>query len=92
MGSAIDKEATMAITTTNDWRELAQRTGDGLAVTLFWSKSAERIKVAVDDSKTGNQFDLEVAGADALSAFYHPFAFAANRASADDLYHLELTS
>ena len=69
----------METTTQNDWRELAQRSGDGLEVTLLWSKSRARVKVAVADSRTGDQFELQVAGANALSAFYHPFAFAASR-------------
>jgi hypothetical protein len=69
----------MATTALNDWRELAQRTGDGLEVTLLWSKSRAGVKVAVADSKTGDQLEIQVAGANALSAFYHPFAFAASR-------------
>jgi hypothetical protein len=64
----------MATTALNDWRELAQRTGGGLEVTLLWSKSRGRVKVAVSDNKTGDEFEFEVAGANALAAFYHPFA------------------
>jgi hypothetical protein len=71
-----DKEAAMATTALNDWRELAQRTGDGLEVTLLWSKSLARVRVAVADSRTGERFELEVAGRDALDAFRHPFAYA----------------
>ena len=69
----------MATTALKDWRELAQRTSDGLEVTLLWSKSRDRIKVAVADSKTGDEFRFDVAGSNALSAFYHPFVFAASR-------------
>jgi hypothetical protein len=87
----------METTTRNDWRELAQRTGDGLEVTLLWSKSPARVKVAVADSRTGDQFELQVAAANALSAFYHPFAFAASRgvsyrAFEGDRDRLELTT
>ena len=62
-----------------DWRELASRENDGLEVSLHWSKSAGQVKVTVADSKRDEQFELEVAGADALAAFHHPFAFAAGR-------------
>ena len=64
----------MATTALNDWRELAERTGDGLEVTLLWSKSRDQVKVAVNDSKTDDECEFEVAGGNALSAFYHPFA------------------
>ena len=85
----------MATTALNDWRELAQRTSDGLEVTLLWSKSRDRVKVAVADSKLGDEFEFDVAGANALSAFYHPFVFAASRgldygAGVRDHHQLEL--
>ena len=62
-----------------DWRELAGRECDGLAVSLSWSKATGRVKLAVADSRLDDEFELEVAGADALAAFHHPFAFAAGR-------------
>ena len=65
--------------TIGDWRELASRENNGLEIRLLWSKSAERVKVAVLDQRLGESFDLDIAGADALSAFYHPFAYAAGR-------------
>jgi hypothetical protein len=65
--------------TVRDWRELATREGDGLQVVLLWSKSTDRVKVSVLDEKLGEAFDLDIAGADALSAFHHPFAYAAGR-------------
>jgi hypothetical protein len=58
------------------WTELADRANDGLEVTLLWSRSSGRVKVAVSDSKLGDRFELHVAHADALAAFYHPFAYA----------------
>ena len=58
-----------------DWRELAQREGDGIEVRLLWSKSADRVKVTVTDSRFDEEFVLDVAGADALAAFNHPFAY-----------------
>jgi hypothetical protein len=73
------KEEPMETTAYTDWRELAHREGDGLDITLLWSKSANRVKVAVADTRAGDQFDVEVSNADALAAFYHPFAFASSR-------------
>ena len=64
--------------TIGDWRELASRAGDGLEISLFWSRSANCVKVTVLDERLGEFFDLDVAAADALSAFYHPFAYVAN--------------
>ena len=63
----------------DDWKELATRTGDGLEFTLFWSKSADRVRVAVADERFDERFDLDVANAEALAAFHHPFAYAAVR-------------
>jgi hypothetical protein len=60
----------------DDWRELAARENDGLEVRLVWSKAVGRVKVRVRDAKDGGRFDLDVPGADALSVFYHPFAYA----------------
>jgi hypothetical protein len=63
----------------SDWRELASRKNDGFEVSLLWSKSSDQVKITVADSKRDEQFELDVAGADALAAFHHPFAFAAGR-------------
>jgi hypothetical protein len=63
----------------DDWRELASRDGDGLAVSLLWSKAAGRIKVTVADSRLDETFELDIAAGDALAAFHHPFAYAAGR-------------
>ena len=62
-----------------DWRELAAREGDGLEVTLLWSKATGRVMVAVADARFDDRFELDIAGVDALAAFHHPFAFAAAR-------------
>jgi hypothetical protein len=61
---------------TNDWTELADRQNEGLEVSLLWSKTANRVKVAVADTRQNQQFEFDVAGADALAAFNHPFAYA----------------
>jgi hypothetical protein len=60
-----------------DWSELASRECDGLAVSLLWSPATDRVKVTVSDSRLDHDFELHIAGADALAAFHHPFAFAA---------------
>ena len=63
----------------SDWRELAGRENEGLEISLLWSKNAGRVKVAVTDARLDEQFEFDVAGAEALAAFYHPYAFAADR-------------
>ena len=65
----------------NDWRELAARENDGLEVTLTWSKSADQVRVNVSDLTSDSHFTLDVSGADALIAYYHPFSFTADRDS-----------
>jgi hypothetical protein len=62
-----------------DWIELAKRASNELQVVLLWDRSGNRVKVAVSDERLCYHVDLELARADALSAFYHPFAHAAAR-------------
>ena len=69
----------MRIATIKDWKELASRERDGLVVSLFWSRTAERVTLAVADQNLDEEFHINVAGAHALDAFYHPFAYAAGR-------------
>ena len=69
----------MATITVNDWRELASREADGLAVALLWSKATNRVKVAVADATLDEEFHIDVAGPHALDALYHPFAYAVGR-------------
>ena len=66
-------------TTTDDRRELAVRASNGIEVSLFWSKSANRVTVEVFDEQLGDAFEFEVDGADALEAFNHPYAYAGGR-------------
>ena len=61
----------------DDWQELSHRHGDGLDITLLWSRSRDRLKVAVTDHRLGDHFDFDIDGSDALDAFHHPFAHAA---------------
>ena len=61
------------------WKELANRENEGLEISLLWSKSVERLKVAVTDARLDEKFEFDVANADGLAAFYHPFAYAADQ-------------
>lgn len=69
----------MTTSAVNDWNELASRGGDGLAVSLLWSRATGRVRVTVADERLGEAFVLDVPGAHALAAFDHPFAYAAVR-------------
>jgi hypothetical protein len=61
------------------YTELAQRTGDNVAVSLLWRREDNRLKVAVSDTSTGEEFELDAHPENALDVFYHPFAYAAFR-------------
>ena len=69
----------MTTTASNDWRELARREADGLAISLLWSKATNRVKVSVADATLDEEFDINVAPPHALDAFHHPFAYAVGR-------------
>lgn len=71
----------MTATAFSERRELAHRTGDGIAVTLFWTKSTDRVTIAVFDSHIDERLEFDVSGRDALDAFNHPYAYAATRCS-----------
>jgi hypothetical protein len=61
-------------------RELDSRTSDGIHVRLLWHTDEERVSVAVEDTKTGEAFELPVADSDrAIDVFHHPYAYAARR-------------
>ena len=53
---------TDALGAIDEWTELASRENDGLAVSLFWSKATDRIKVLVADTKFDDVFELDVRG------------------------------
>ncbi len=55
-------------------RELDRRRNDGIDVRLLWSSETNRVSVAVKDERSGESFEFEVDGGDALAAFQHPFA------------------
>jgi hypothetical protein len=60
-------------------RELAQRLSGGDEVLLLWHPDSDRVELAVRNLATGAGCQIEVAPADALDAFRHPFAYAARR-------------
>ena len=68
----------------SEWEELTSRESDGCAVSVLWHPATNRVKVAVADVWRTLDFELDVDGAIALSAFHHPFAFAAAEGIAFD--------
>jgi hypothetical protein len=61
-------------------RELDSRTSDGIHVRLLWHTEEERVSVAVEDTKTGESFELSVTDQErALDVFNHPYAYAAGQ-------------
>jgi hypothetical protein len=72
-----EEEAKMTATTSTERRELAHRTGDGIEVTLLWSKATNRVTIAVLDSHSEESLEFDVDGSAALDAFTHPYAYAA---------------
>jgi hypothetical protein len=58
-------------------RELDSRTSDGIDVKLLWRPFDNQVSVAVNDTKSGNAFEVDVRpGERALDVFHHPFAYA----------------
>jgi hypothetical protein len=70
---------------TDTLRELDHRVSDGIDVWLLWRPHDNRAVVAVEDSKTGESFAIEV-GRDqrAIDVFHHPFAYAGNRRGGEE--------
>jgi hypothetical protein len=61
-------------------RELDARSSDGIHVRLLWHPEDDQVSVAVNDTKTGEAFELPIPdGEPALDAFHHPYAYAAMR-------------
>jgi hypothetical protein len=59
-------------------RELAQRSADGVEVTLYWQPIPGSVAVEVRDASTEDAFEITVPCDRALDAFHHPFAYAAS--------------
>jgi hypothetical protein len=58
-------------------RELDHRSAGGIEVALLWSRRTNRLWVAVDDGLCDRSFTFDVDGSNALDAFHHPYAYAA---------------
>ncbi|MGN6869271.1 MAG: hypothetical protein ACTHMY_12795 [Solirubrobacteraceae bacterium] len=67
----------MTTSAATERRELAHRTGNGIDVTLLWSKSTNTVTIAVLDSHSADELEFDVDGSHALDAFNHPYAYAA---------------
>jgi hypothetical protein len=57
--------------------ELAHRAGNGVEVSLYWSKASNGVTVEVLDTLMQERFELHVDPSRALDGFRHPFAYAA---------------
>ena len=56
--------------------ELAERSGDGFSVRLFWDRDRSgRLWVSVLREDSGEAFAVDAAPDNALDVFYHPFAY-----------------
>lgn len=59
-----------------DTAELAYRQGAGVEVTLLWHRTSGEVTVSVTEA-SGASFEVPVAANEALTAFNHPYAYAA---------------
>jgi hypothetical protein len=57
--------------------ELDHRSAHGIEVFLLWSRDTNRLLVAVDDSRSGESFEVHAPAEKALDVFHHPFAYVA---------------
>jgi hypothetical protein len=58
-------------------REMAQRLSGPDEVLLLWHPDSDRVELSVRNLATGVGCEIEIEPADAIDAFYHPFAYAA---------------
>jgi hypothetical protein len=63
------------VSTPTTYRELDQRTADGLAVTFEWSPATDALRVVVVDRESA-AVTFPVRAQDASDAFVHPFVYA----------------
>jgi hypothetical protein len=59
-------------------QELAVRAGNGIEVSLLWTRHEDRLTVLVWDEREGESFTLAARRDNALDVFYHPYAYAAH--------------
>ena len=61
---------------TGNLEELDYRENDGIAVSLLWQRSSNRLAVVVEDSQSGESFTLPARPDNAHDIFQHPYAYA----------------
>jgi hypothetical protein len=64
-------------------RELARRLSGTDEIVLLWHPEDDRVEVSLRDVTTDATFRIEIAPANALDAFTHPYAYAAGRETID---------
>jgi hypothetical protein len=64
---------------TQAFTELAQRAGDGIVVSLMWSRADNVLRVSIANTQTGEELELDAHPDNALDIYYHPYAYAAYR-------------
>ena len=58
--------------------ELAFREDHGIAVSLVWDTSTDRLTVIVNDLDSGDTFEIAAPRTKAMDVFRHPFAYVAD--------------
>ena len=56
-------------------QELAERSGNGITVRLWWESDTDEVTVTYLDERTGESFTLYPAREQAMDAFEHPNAY-----------------
>jgi hypothetical protein len=59
-------------------RELDHRHSAGIDVSLVWDARTDQVAVALRDERSGEALSFVVDPTEALSAFHHPYAYAAH--------------
>ena len=67
---------TSPITRRSVSHELNHRRNDGIDVRLLWNSGTNQVSITVADGRFGESFAFEVAPADSMDAFHHPYAYA----------------
>jgi hypothetical protein len=63
------------VITATTYRQLDQRSADGLEVTLEWNPATDALRIVLADRESG-AVTFPVSAADAPDAFVHPFIYA----------------
>ena len=76
----------MTIQSTTTRMVLADRSSDGVEVTLVWAQrdGIDEVVVAVCDTRTGAYFEIPADPGRALDVYYHPFAYGGFGALGDE--------